>query len=414
MRFHLSKRMGINSIRILTRLRFHQFFRQKNKGQVVGKIIIVVYFWFLELLLFFMLRKEGITDFPPMLVAGICLGFIVPDFLFKLIFEHDQTVMDAFIRTRPISQSSWDRFLSVSQFWKASNLSMPLILAPACLLFMPFRWGLVMLLVLYLFSVFGGFLVMLFKHKGNYPLEKHVSAKAGRSFRTGSGHHVFGIQSRSFLRSKRLKNALFILWGVFLFNFIIQVGFGGPSRPAEIYLVCLLLLPPVMLPQYGLAVEANFFCGIWTKPHSISRLLTEKFLFSALIGAIATLIVLPFCIWFHLSIFAPLAYTLFAVGAGELFVLMDPYNCTPFDLFGKTFFNYQGASSTYRGSIIVGTFLLIGLPIVLPLLLPKWIAYLILAILGLAGIIFHWPYFRWVERKFLKNRYKYMEKYLSK
>ena len=149
--------MAINTIRILTRLRFRQFFRQKNKG-LVGKIIIVVYFWLLELLLFFMLRKEGITDFPPLLVAGICLGFIVPDFLLKLIFEHDQTVMDAFIRTRPISQSSWDRFLSVSQFWKASNLSMPLILAPACLLFMPFRWGLVTLLGLYLFSVFGGFL----------------------------------------------------------------------------------------------------------------------------------------------------------------------------------------------------------------------------------------------------------------
>ena len=69
-----SKIMAINTIRILTRLRFRQFFRQKNKG-LVGKIIIVVYFWLLELLLFFMLRKEGITDFPPLLVAGICFFF---------------------------------------------------------------------------------------------------------------------------------------------------------------------------------------------------------------------------------------------------------------------------------------------------------------------------------------------------
>ena len=168
-----------------------------------------------------------------------------------------------------------------------------------------------------------------------------------------------------------------------------------------------------MLPQYGLAVEANFFCGIWTKPLSISRLLSEKFLFSAFIGVVATLVILPFCIWFHIPFYVPLAYTLFAVGVGELFVLLDPYNCVPFDLFGKSFFNYQGASSTWKVSIILGTILIMGIPVVLPLILPDWIAYLILAVLGLAGCVFHRPYFCWVERKFLKNKYKYMEKYLS-
>lgn len=403
--------MKHGAIRILTRLRFRQFFRQKNKG-LIGKIIIFAYFWLMELLLFSMLRKEGITDFPPLLVTGICLCFIVPDFLIKLIFEHDQTVMDAFVKTRPITQSSWDRFLTFSQFWKSSNLEMPLILAPACFLFLPFSWALVVLLALYLLSVFGGFLVMLLKHKGKYPLEKQVSAKTGRSFRQGSGHHVFGIQSRSFLRSKRLKTALYVVWGVFLFNFISQGSFGG-HRAAEIYLVILLLFPPIMLPQYGLAVEANFFYGIWTKPLSLSRLLSEKFLFSAFIGALATFVILPFCLWFQIPFYVPLAYTLFAVGVGELFVLIDPYNCVPFDLFGKTFFNYQGASSTWKGSIILGTILLMAIPIVLPLILPDWVAYLILAVLGLAGCVFHRPYFRWVERKFLKNKYKYMVKFLS-
>ena len=405
--------MGHRSIRILARLRRRQFFRQKNKG-LIGKIVILAYFWLMELMLFFMLRKEGVAEMPPLVVSLVFMGFIIPDFLFKLIFEHDQTVMDAFVKTRPISQSSWDRFLSLSQFWKSSNLEMPLILAPACFLFLPFGWALAVLLALYLFSVFGGFLVMLLKHRGNYPLEKRVSGVAGRSFRQGSGHHVFGIQSRSFLRSKRLKTALYVLWGVFMFNFIIQEGLGGPpSRSGEIYLVFLLLYPPIMLPQYGLAVEANSFCGIWTKPIPLSRLLSEKFLFSALIGTVATLVILPFCLWFHIPFYVPLAYTLFAVGVGELFVLMDPYNCVPFDLFGKTAFNYQGASSTWKGSIILGTILLMAIPIVLPLILPEWIAMLILALLGLAGCVFHRPYFRWVERKFLKNRYQYMEKYLS-
>lgn len=404
--------MGINYIRILTRLRFHQFFRQKNKG-LVGKIIIVVYFWLLELLLFFMLRKEGITDFPPLLVAGICLGFIVPDFLFKLIFEHDQTVMDAFIRTRPISQSSWDRFLSVSQFWKASNLSMPLILAPACFLFMPFRWGLVTLLVLYLFSVFGGFLVMLFKHKGNYPLEKQVSAKAGRSFRTGSGHHVFGIQSRSFLRSKRLKTSVLVLTGVFFFQFISQ-GLAEIGRFDSVFLTFTILYAAIGLSQWGLSIEANFFCGIWTKPIPVHRLLEDKFLFSALLGGVTALIAIPFCYWFKIPLYAPLAYALFNAGVGILLIMIDAYKCMPFDLFGKTFFNYQGSSSTFKGSAFLALFVVMIIPIVLPHILPEWVALLVLALIGLAGCVLYRPYFRWVERQFLKNRYDYMEKYLSK
>ena len=54
------------------------------------------------------------------------------------------------------------------------------------------------------------------------------------------------------------------------------------------------------------------------------------------------------------------------------------------------------------------------IPIVLPHLLPEWAALLILAVIGLAGCVLYRPYFRWVERQFLKNRYHYMEKYLSK
>lgn len=403
--------MKLGAIRLLSRLRFRQFFRQKNKG-LVGKIIIIAYFWFLELLFFFLFREEGGMGFPPLLLAFIFLGAIIPDAIIKIIFEHDQTVMDPFIRTRPISQSSWDRFQSVSQFWKPSNLAMPLILAPACFLFMPFGWGLATLLVLYLFSVFGGFLVMLFKHRGNYPLEKRVSAKAGRSFRPGSGHHVFGIQSRSFLRSKRLKTSMFLLTGIFFFQFVTQ-GIGSVDSFDSMFLCFTILYPSIVLAQWGMSIEANCFSGIWTKPVSISRLLTDKFLFSSLLGVVTALVTLPFCIWFKIPAYAPFVYALFNTGVGILLILVDAYNCMPFDLFGKTFFNYQGSASTFKASAIVVAIVVMLIPLILPFFLPDWLFYLILAVLGLAGVLFHRPYFRWVERKFLDNRYKYMEKYLS-
>lgn len=403
--------MKLETIRILTRLRFRQFFRQKNKG-LIGKIVIVAYFWLLELLLFFILRDEGVTDMPPLLVSLILLSFIIPDFLFKLIFEHDQTVMDAFVKTRPISQSSWDRFLTLSQFWKSSNLTLPLSLVPACFLFLPLGWGVAVLLALYLFSVFGGFLVMLFKHRGNYPSEKRVSAKAGRSFRQGSGHHIFGIQSRSFLRSTRLKTSLIVLTFVFFLQFISH-GLSDRGKFDTLFLSYIILYAAVGVSQWGFSIEANFFSGIWTKPLPIHRLLEDKFLFSALLGGVMALVALPFCFWFEIPLYAPLAYALFSAGVGILLILVDAYKCMPFDLFGKTFFNYQGSSSTFKTSALVVTIVVMIALIVLPLILPDWLFYLILAILGLAGCVFYRPYFRWVERQFLKNRYQYMEKYLS-
>ena len=403
--------MNLDAIRILTRLQFRQFFRQKNKG-LIGKIVIVAYFWLLELLLFFMLREEGITDVPPLLISLVLLSFIVPDFILKLIFEHDQTVMDAFVKTRPISQSSWDRFLTLSQLWKPSNLTLPLSLVLACFLFLPFGWGLAVLLALYLFSVFGSFLVMLFKHRGNYPSEKRVSAKAGRFIRQGDGHHIFGIQSRSFLRSKRLKTGLLVLTIVFFLQFILH-GADDNGPFGTLFLSYMILYAALGLSQWGFSIEANFFSGIWTKPLPIHRLLEDKFLFSAFLGGVTALVALPFCFWFEIPFYAPLVYALFNAGVGIPLILVDAYKCMPFDLFGKTFFNYQGSSSTFKASAFLVIIVVMVAPIVLPLILPDWLFYLILAVLGLAGCLFYRPYFRWVECQFLKNRYQYMEKYLS-
>ena len=79
--------MAINTIRILTRLRFRQFFRQKNKG-LVGKIIIVVYFCLMEMLLFFFaqrITREKISykDFLAVLPQRIIYGVICTFLLYK-------------------------------------------------------------------------------------------------------------------------------------------------------------------------------------------------------------------------------------------------------------------------------------------------------------------------------------------
>ena len=205
---------------------------------------------------------------------------------------------------------------------------------------------------------------------------------------------------------------MFLLTGVFFFQFISQ-GLGSIGHFDSIFLCFTILYPSIVLAQWGMSIEANSFSAIWTKPVSISRLLTDKFLFSALIGVIAALITLPFCVWFKIPLYAPLVYALFNTGVGILFILVDAYNCMPFDLFGKTFFNYQGSGSTFKASAFLAIIVVMLPPLILPFILPEWVTLLILTVLGIAGILLHRPYFRWIERNFLKNRYKYMEKYLS-
>ena len=394
----------------LATIQFRQWSRNKNKSGRYGYLVAIIYLWLTELLVFFLLKEE-IPEFPSLIGALVCLSAIIPDFLFKLIFEHDNTVMDAFLKTRPIPQSRWDRFLTLSQCWKPSNLLMPVILLPACFLFIAFPWNVLVLVTLYVFSVFGGFLVMLLKHRGLYESEKSVSART-RAFKSETGHLVFSLQSNSLLRSKRLKTTILYFNIFFFVQYFLQAW--ANEGWSEIYLFFFMVWPALSLSQYGMGIESGFFGGIWTKPLSVSQLLIDKFLLCGILSGIAALICIPICLVFHQSVISPLAYALFAGGFCSPLVLIDAYNCTPFDLFGKTFFNYQGASGTFKASVFLNTLLLMAIGMGLPALLPGWRSDLILAALGIIGISIHRPYFRWVERKFLKNRYKYMDKYNTK
>lgn len=396
------------SMKSLRRLQFRQMFRGKKGRDLVGPAILILYFWIIELIVFIEVKEK----LPPLAGVILFLAFFIPDFILKLIFERDHTVMDAFLKTRPVTQSQWDRFLTLSQFWYPANLALPVAIAPACFLFLAFPLNIVMFIVVYLGSVFGGFLVMLMKHRGTYASEKSASPKAIRTFKSTTGHAIFGLQSKSVLRSKRLRGSIIYLT-VWMFIMFVMYGLQG-DKFGELWLFYFICLGVSVLSQYGLGVEAGYFSAIWTRPVSISRVLKDKFKLAAALSGAAALISIPVCIWCDIPVYLPLAYALFATGVGCPTALIDAYNCTPFDLFGKTFFNYQGSKSTFKASTILGMTIVLGLAIVLPLLLSNLIAAIILGGLGLIGFAFHRPYFDWVERRFLANKYKYMEKYLSK
>ena len=395
------------SMKSLSRLQFRQFFRGKKGRDLIGPAILVIYLWLIEFIVYFEVGGK-----LPALAGLLFLTALIPDFITKIIFERDHTVMDAFLKTRPIPQGFWDRFLTLSQLWNPSNLIVPVAMAPACMLFLPFPTNLVILVVIYLLSAFNGFLVMLIKHRGTYQSEKSASAKAPRTFKSTTGHAVFSLQTKSVLRSKRLRGSMIYLIVFMLLMFICYGRMEGIN--GKIFLFCVTGLGSSLLNQYGIGVEANFISAIWTRPVSLSRILKDKFRLAMALNGTMALISIPLCVWMDIPVYLPVAYALLGTGVGCPLVLIDAYNCSPFDLFGKTFFNYQGSRGTFKASVILGMTVLLLLAMLLPLVLPEITASLILGGLGLIGFAFHRPFFNWVERKFLRNKHKYIEKYLAK
>ena len=403
------------SLKSLIRLQKRQSLAGKTKRDLIGPLIMLAYMWGLEILTFFLVKEEvGDLDIPLLVLLIACAGLLIFDFVYKLIFVRDHTVMDAFLKTRPVLQAQWNRFLTLSQCWSVSNLTMPVMVLPLCLFFLPFFQGLALWIGLYVASVLGGCLVMLLKRRGTYAPEKVVSTAAVRTVKSGrSGHAIFGLQSRSLLRSKRLKGSI-LYFSIFSFLETILYLISGDTRFGNLWLFFFITFPAITLPQYGFGIEATYFGGLWTRPVDVKRLLRDKFLLCSLLSGMALLIILPFCLWFKQSVFLAVSYALFGAGFGSLMLLMDACNATPFDLFGKAFFNTQGTKGTFKASSFVGTMLLLVVGQGLPALLPGWPSYLILSALGLLGILFHRPWFDWVERRFMKNKYRYMEKYQSR
>lgn len=396
----------------LIRLQFRQLKREKKKNNLSGRIVSIIYFWVMEFFLFFIFKDEGIN--PPVLVTILIFaGILIPDFIVKLIFVPDVTVMDTFIKTRPISQSTWDRFLSISQFWSPSNLEMPLMMLPACFLFLPFLAGVISFILLYLASVFGGFIVMLIKHRGTYQPEKMVSAKAGGKVSASKGNSTFQLQLRSFLRSRRLKTMILYFSILFFMQFFCY-SFTDNNTSYIIFQFYYIFFATTLLASAGFGIEANFFNLIWTRPLELEKLMTDKYMLCAFVGWAAALTCVPVCIFAHRPVLDPVSFALFTTGFVDLFMLGDSFNCTPFDLFGKAFFRGGSSSNnTFNARATVILLIAMSIGIVIPLVLYGWISQLILSTLGIAGFICHRRCFKKTAGRFMKNRYKYMEKYNS-
>ena len=112
-------------LRLLFRLWWLQQRRSFTwKDAVVGGYLIFVYVM-VGLGFYFGATLDGEELFedgtPDALCAILVLTMLVPDIILKVVMKHDSTAMDDYLKSRPVPEKVWNRFLLLTNLAKTSE-----------------------------------------------------------------------------------------------------------------------------------------------------------------------------------------------------------------------------------------------------------------------------------------------------
>ncbi len=412
-------------------------------------------------------------DLPATFGAGIVIGMLVLDIIMKMVMKRDITAMDDYVKSRPVPEKIWDRFLllaNVVSFW---NYVLPVLMLPVFVFLLPsamqvvasfflflvfsyvngvyitcyrkatefmFKWPLVLgwlgmyvLLVGYMiigslfpvwmiwtglfvlaFAVFAGLTVYLY----NLKIYNEQKRKVSR-FRGFNHISLFSLQYIGTMRAKRIRNMVLLVTGIFLFDsyiFAFMPAESGDeamsSVPLVIYVVGAVLLPATCLSQWTFGVEANFFHGLMTKPVRVSQMLQNCFYYYCFVSVIAMLLVVPFVfISDEISVFT-------LIGALGLSVFINLFNLptclfsSRLEIFSSSMFSMQGAN--LKINLYAAAFLLpLGALAAVYYFFGEMVWCIACIALGIMSVAIH----RWTVGKlaalFEAKKYKRMEKFME-
>ena len=460
----------------------------------LAELILPIYFITIVLIVYLGLRediqKANIPFALTALVPLVAMGIVPADMMMKIFWRRSPVEMDDYLRTRPVTQRDWSRFILMDTALGGMQWMLPVMVTFVAGLFLPWwatvltfvlsylcvivnalfqncwrrapgnQWTLplvfaylVWLVLCYVIAV-GSFVAVgladdepstpinpqmvttgvlvcsalliiinvlacvllqwYFVRLRNHNEEMHSPVHA--SARSLGEVSVWSIEWVQLLRSKRLRVSFFSIVAIFLLNVYLQQV--TPSMETDIGLHVNPMLPfaigfpSIILAQWVLGIEANFFSGIWTKPWSMEGILRRKYLFFCGICVIMTLLVVPAVLFINMSALALLAALLFSCG---VFVLPFMATClfsSRMDLFASAFFNYQGGNK----QINIFSFVMF-IPMIIYfaayILLPVMWAHLIIAVLGIIGLLIHRQYIHWVSCLWFRRRYEIMERWLT-
>ena len=276
-------------------------------------------------------------------------------------------------------------------------------------------WGVVVfsLLLLAVNVGAGALLQWYFRRLKNHNEEFHAPVHA--TARSLGEVSVWSIEWVQLLRSKRLRTSVLFIAIIFLLNtYLQQMTSSSMEQDLGLHVNPMLLFgvafPSIILAQWVLGIEANFFSGIWTKPWPLEDILRRKYVFFCGLCLLMTLLMLPAVVWMHLSPLALLATLFYGCG---VFVLPFMATClfsSRMDLFSSAFFNYQGGNKQLNIFSFI-MFIPMGIYYASYIFLPLLWAHLLIGGLGVLGLLLHRPYIHWIATLWFRRRYKIMERW---
>ncbi len=465
-------------LKLLLRLWWLQQRRSFTKRDAVVCCYIVFLYIVVGVSFFYGFTKEGASwdaeDMPATLGAGIAIGMLVPDIFMKMVMKRDITAMDDYVKSRPVQEKIWNRFLLLTNLVSFWNYVLPLLTLPVFIYLLPtvgqviasfllllsfsyvngiyitcwrkatekwLKWPLVfgwmgMFIVLVGYMILCSFFPVWMVWTGLFGLIVAVFAgltlylcnlkiydeqkrKVSR-FRGFKHINLFSLQYIGTMRAKRIRNMVLLISAIFLFDAYMfaflpsdaSEGLAGQTAMVTVYVIGAILLPSVVLSQWTFGIEANFFQGLMTKPVKIEQMLRICFYYYIIVSCVAMLLVVPF-LFMDVGI-----NVMVLVGGFCLAVVVNLFNLptclfsSRLEIFSNSLFNMQGANMKIN---------FYGVAFLLPLGVLAAIYYFFgekvwgcsCIALALMSLAIH----RWLIGKiaavFYNNRYKRMEKFME-
>lgn len=440
------------------------------KDAVVGGYIIFIYVVF-GVSFYYGFTSEGGRLFedgiPKTFAIGLVVGLLLPDIFMKMVMKRDSTAMDDYVKARPLSEKAWNRLLlltNLASFW---NYVLPVLMLPALFWLLEFSQAVVAFLMILAFSMIDGIFVTCFRKSAEWMLRwplilgwvgmffvllgylvlfswmpgwllnmgMFVLASAvmaglvvylyhlkiyNEPKRKSSRFHSFGrvnllsLQYIGLMRAKRVRTMVLVIAIIFFFDAYLAAFASTEAHPQTlsivIYVVGAVQLPSLVLSQWTLGIEANFFQGLMTKPIKVSQILVACFRFYVAVSLVAAILAVPFVfITDEITVLTLLS----AFGMATFVTLWNMPTClfsSRLEIFNTSMFSLQGANMKIN---LYGIVCLV--PIAM-LVVVYWLcgamAWSVLSILlGFFSLAVHRPVIGKLAAIFEARRYQRMEKF---
>ena len=212
------------------------------------------------------------------------------------------------------------------------------------------------------------------------------------------------------MRNKTVKMSFFVGLGFMIF--LSAISYFTPAYDGSFMRSFICLYNYIVLGMMTLITimcyEGNYIDGLMSRRESILQLLTAKYYFNVLLLIIPPIILLPLMIIGKMSVWMNIGYFFFTAGVlYPLLFQLAVYNDNTLPMNAKLT-SRQGNTTQQIVSLVI-LFLPIGFEKAATALLGDPWGYILLAILGIIGIVSHRYWLRNVYTRFMARRYKNME-----